>query len=436
MTGTSTASTSPGASAFLLYGSNKVLTRYPELYRALADRGLTPLVITEPDERDGQLPGLVDDPSHPLSAIGDVKYHERDDLDGILKTVARWSAVYSIVGGFSIGEYFVEPSTIVNDYLGLRSPGLRAGRVCRNKHLQRLYLRDFSPRSWMIAPDDRDDDARIPDLRSGVVKPVGRNSSSGVVRFTSSSELRRQLLTYPSDEVLLIEEYVSGNEVSVEALVQNGRVIFSGITQKFVGAGFVEVGHEFPADLTTAQSEALLEANEQILARLDFRDGISHAEFKVTPSGDIYLMEIAARFPGDSIVGLYNLATGKPLADTIVDIALGRSAAHPAPTRFAKQIFVTPQPGILTDVVTHGELDTRVTWYAETWMWPELLETWAQAPAELRVIMCDKSVGDSVGTLESSFDRALTFVVDASSRVELHDLAATVEASIDIRTVN
>ncbi|MEK8227357.1 ATP-grasp domain-containing protein [Oerskovia sp. M15] len=146
-------------------------------------------------------------------------------------------------------------------------------------------------------PGDRNDDTRIPDLRSGVVKPVGRNSSSGVVRFTSSSELRRQLLTYPSDEVLLVEEYVGGNEVSVEALVQDGRVIFSGITQKFVGTGFVEVGHEFPADLTVEQSDALLEANKQVLARLDFRDGISHAEFKVTPSGEVYLMEIAARFP-------------------------------------------------------------------------------------------------------------------------------------------
>ncbi|MEK8227356.1 hypothetical protein NKG05_16560 [Oerskovia sp. M15] len=50
--------------------------------------------------------------------------------------------------------------------------------------------------------------------------------------------------------------------------------------------------------------------------------------------------------------------------------------------------------------------------------------------------MCDKSVGDTVGPLESSFDRALTFVVDAPSRSELHDFATTVEASIDIRTVN
>lgn len=421
--------------AFLLYGSNKVLTRYPELYRALSDRGLVPLVVTGPEERDGRLPALVDDPSHPLSAIAEVAYHERHDLDGILDSVARWSASYAIAGGMSIGEYYVEPSTVVNDYLGLRSPGLRAGRVCRNKHLQRLYLRDFSPRSWMIPVGARDAATEVPDLENGVVKPVGRNSSSGVLRFTGTAELRRHLQTYPEDEVLLVEEYVSGNEVSVEALVQDGRVIFTGITQKFVGDGFVEVGHEVPADLPDAHSAALVEANTRVLARLDFRDGISHAEYKVTDSGDVHLMEIAARFPGDGIVSLYNLATGKALAGTIVDIALGRAAAHPEPARFAKQVFVTPAPGTLADVVAGDGLGTEVTWYAEAFMWPEMIESRPEAPASLRVIMCDKSVGDTVGDLESSFDRALTFVVDASSRAELGDLASSVEAAIDIRTV-
>ena len=434
MSDTGSVSAAGSVPAFLLYGSNKVLTRYPELYRTLKDRGLTPLVVTESGERDGRLPRLVEDPSHLLSAIGDVGYHERDDLDGILNTVAHWGEQYSIVGGFSIGEYFVEPSIVVNDYLGLASPGLRAGRVCRNKHLQRLYLADFAPRSWMIAPAGRTDRSVLPELEAGVVKPVGRNSSSGVYRFTDQEDLEQQLATYPDDEVLLVEEFVDGNEVSVEALVQHGEVIFSGITQKYVGDSFVEVGHEFPAELPEAHVRALVEANERVLARLDFRDGISHAEFKVTPGGEVRLMEIAARFPGDGIVGLYNLATGKPLTTAIVDIALGHSAAHPAPSRYAKQVFVVPEPGILSDVVTQDELTTDVSWYDQAWMWPELIETSADAPAALRVIMCDKSVGDPIGGLESSADRVLTFIVDAPTRGELHELATTVEAAIDVRT--
>ncbi|MGL5867436.1 MAG: ATP-grasp domain-containing protein [Dermatophilaceae bacterium] len=421
--------------AFLLYGSNKVLTRYPELYRTLKDRGLTPLVLTEPDEREGRLPQLMNDPSHLLSSIGEVGFHERDDLDGILHTVAQWTDRYSIAGGFSIGEYFVEASVVVNDYLGVPTPGLRAGRVCRNKHLQRVYLADFSPRSWMVTPKRRADDSALPDLADGVIKPVGRNSSSGVYRFTGRTDMRRHLCSYPDHEVLLVEEFVEGNEVSVEALVQHGKVIFSGITQKFVGDGFVEVGHEFPADLSPAHTRALLDANERILARLDFRDGISHAEFKITNEGEVRLMEIAARFPGDSIVGLYNLATGAALTTAIVDIALGYPAAHPEPVRHAKQVFVVPEPGTLTDVVAGGDLGTEVRWYDEAWMWPELLETSADAPPELRVIMCDKAVGDAVGEMENSFDRVLTFVVDAPTRRELREFATTVEAAIDVRTV-
>ncbi|MFC4033327.1 ATP-grasp domain-containing protein [Streptomyces polygonati] len=421
--------------AFLLYGSNKVLTRYPELYQALRERGLKPLVITEPVERAGRLPEFIGDTSHPLSDIAAVGYHERGDLDGILDTVASWRAEYSIVGGFSIGEYFVGPSIVVNDYLGFPSPGLRAGQVCRNKHLQRLYLEEFSPNSRMIAPDQREDFLASREVQSGIVKPVGRNSSSGVYPFSSVEELREQIQTYQEDEILLIEQHVSGNEVSVESLVQGGEVIFTGVTQKFVGEGFVEIGHEFPADLPEAQTRALVETNKEILHRLAFQDGISHAEYKIDPSGKVYLIEIAARFPGDSIMGLYNLATGESLATAIVDIALGRTVTYPTPARFAKQVFVVPPPGILSEVSTTGDLGTEVSWSDKTWMWPLLIEADADTPATLRVIMCDKSVGDTVTSLESSADRVLSFVVDAPTRHDLLDIAKSVEASVVVKTV-
>ena len=421
--------------AFLLYGSNKVLTRYPELYQALRDRGLKPLVITEPQERHGELPELIRNPAHPLSDIVAVGYHDRTDFEGILGTGSAWRGEYTIVGGFSIGEYFVEPSIIVNDYLGLPSPGLRAGRVCRNKHLQRLYLEEFSPRWRRVAPTQREEAITSAALSSGIVKPVGRNSSSGVYRFSTVEDLSEQIQTYPADETLLIEQHISGNEVSVEALVQGGKVIFSGVTQKYVGGGFVEVGHEFPADLPEWQTRALVDTNERILTRLGFENGISHAEYKIDPGGNVYLIEIAARFPGDSIVSLYNLATGASVAAAIVDIALGNRVTYPSPARFAKQVYVVPPPGTLAEVSTVGDLGTEVSWVAKTWMWPELAEARADAPPALRVIMCDKSVGDTIGPLESSFDRVLTFVVDAPTRHELHALAEKVEASILVKTV-
>jgi hypothetical protein len=117
-----------------------------------------------------------------------------------------------------------------------------------------------------------------------------------------------------------------------------------------------------------------------------------------------------------------------------VDIALGRPVSYPSPVRFAKQVYVVPEPGILTEVSTVEDLGTEVGWVAQTWMWPELAEARADAPPTLRVIMCDTSVGDTIGPLESSFDRVVTFVVDAPSRHELHDLAEKVEASIVVTT--
>ena len=82
------------------------------------------------------------------------------------------------------------------------------------------------------------------------------------------------------------------------------------------------MGHTAPDPrLTPAQVTAVLDANAEILARLDFVDGAAHAEFRIGPGGAVTLMEIAARPAGDGIYPLYHLATGTPLEDADRDPA-------------------------------------------------------------------------------------------------------------------
>ena len=81
------------------------------------------------------------------------------------------------------------------------------------------------------------------------------------------------------------------------------------------------------AGLGDRDRSALVSASRAVLAALEFRDGISHAEFRLRSGERPVLMEIAARVPGDGITVLLS-RHGTPLEPVLLDIALGRPVAY------------------------------------------------------------------------------------------------------------
>ena len=91
-------------------------------------------------------------------------------------------------------------------------------------------------------------------------------------------------------------------------------------------------------------------ANDAMLDRLGVANGITHAEWRIDERGEARLIEVAARTPGDGIMVLYRLAVGRPMEPEIMRIALGEPADYPAARRYARQVYLGHQPGILGDV--------------------------------------------------------------------------------------
>ncbi|GAA3053151.1 hypothetical protein GCM10020000_38590 [Streptomyces olivoverticillatus] len=104
-----------------------------------------------------------------------------------------------------------------------------------------------------------------------------------MVTVASADELRAHLAGYPGHETLLVEEKVAGQEYSVESLVQSGKVVFASVTRKETteshAQSFVELAHSVPGTCDGAE-ETLLEANQRMLERLAFADGIAHSEWR------------------------------------------------------------------------------------------------------------------------------------------------------------
>jgi len=430
--------------AFILTGFLPVICRDSIYIDDLRRRDLKVLVLTPAVSRSyAEAHG---DPAHPASAIDEIAFvdgsvgSEGSFLPGVIEHAERWRKRYDVVGIYAVGETLVEPTGLVADYFGLPFPGLRAARACRNKYLQRWYLPDLSPASALIPPGARDSvdqgSVRFP----AVVKPATRHSSEGVQMVHDRAELAAQLDDYPVQETILVEQMITGQEYSVESLTQDGKTLFSSVTRKETTGPksqadspyFVEMAHTVPAARDDAW-DAVQRANVAMLDRLGVENGITHAEWRLDEQGEARLMEVAARTPGDGIMVLYRLATGRPMEPEILRIALGEAADYPAARRYARQVYVGHRPGTLVDVkVDWPGVEPR--WVNDGNPWPDIPALPADHPPALRAVLVYEARGAELGPIRSSDDRAVTFFIDAPTLAELDEIEERARRAVTIHT--
>jgi ATP-grasp domain len=425
--------------AFILFGgySGSAATRSLPFLTELRARGLGVLIVDQPVA--GADPGPVTEALHRY--VEDLCLTPASDQTRsvLMQRVQGWARAYRLRGVLCIQEVWVEAAALVADYLGFPSPGLRAGRICRNKHLQRLYLEDWSPAVTSLPPEERRVASRSFATFPAVLKPTGRSCSAGVQLVLDREHLRRAFLAYPPHEELLLEARIVGREYSVETLVQSGRVVFENVTEKVTNeAGsnfFVEMGHTVPAtNLDADESAHLLAANRAILHRLGFADGMAHAEYRVSDGGEVYLMEVAARPPGDCLLSLYHLAAGQPLEPVLISLALGEQVAYARPVRYARQVFLDHEPDLLRDVVVDDAGGVAPVWFYETGERRLARPDVADGPPALREILILKRRGELLSSITSSYDRAVTFLIDARTPAELNELESRARQQISVLT--
>ncbi|MGH3157022.1 MAG: ATP-grasp domain-containing protein, partial [Streptosporangiaceae bacterium] len=183
--------------------------------------------------------------------------------------------------------------------LGLPGGDLDAAMRCRDKHLTREALAAAGvpqARSVLVATLDEALAAARQIGYPVVLKPRAMAASLGAVLAAEPGELTAQFAfahdtTIPGawryDAGVLVEEYLTGPEISVDSAVHAGRVFPMFVAHKEVGYPpyFEEVGHVVDARDRLLADPALLEVLQATHAGLGFTDGMTHAEFKLTPDG-------------------------------------------------------------------------------------------------------------------------------------------------------
>lgn len=276
------------------------------------------------------------------------------DVTLLLAAARDVAAHRAVVGVLCYDEALILPAAHVAEALGLPGPGVGAIQRCRDKSATRQTLADAGipqPTSTAVSTLRQ---ARAAAEATGfpvVLKPRGLGASQGVIRVDHPRELddawhAASSASYPGvptyDRGVLVEEYLDGPEVSVDAVVRDGAVLPLTVARKRLGPPpfFEEVGHTVSADDPLLTDPAFGELLVRVHAALGVRSAVTHTEVRLTIRGP-RVVEVNGRLGGDMIPYLGWLARGIDHGRVAVDAALGApvtavaTRAQAAGVRFA-----------------------------------------------------------------------------------------------------
>lgn len=250
-----------------------------------------------------------------------------------------------------------------------------------------------------------------------IVKPRDNSGSRGVKLCRTQEELQScidEALEYSHLDSVLVEEFIEGQEYSIESLHYNGRTEVIQFTEKKT-TEFpynVELGHKQPANLTDVQKDAIRDIITKIAAALLFENCPSHTELKINERG-IFVIETSPRLGGDYITStLVPLSTGINIEDQLLNIAM----CEPVDTKMGR---VEKASGVCFFSLPEGSVKSIDEKINEVSQWDGIVDF------NLKL-----NVGDKVNKITSSLNRYGQFIVKAENREEIDSLIGKYEQEI------
>ncbi|WP_339451496.1 ATP-grasp domain-containing protein [Pseudomonas sp. EA_5y_Pfl2_R50] len=254
-----------------------------------------------------------------------------------VKTIA--DHVSAVIPGF---EYVVGSVSEASATLGLPHLGAHAALQTRNKYACRQTLASHAVRVPRFYSINAVEDAEQAALHVGfpaVLKPINGCGSLFVKKVHDRSQLQRELALLAGDGLvdmglrvgteLLLEEYVQGNEYSIEGYIGPDGPNIVAVTEKILGAEpyFVEMGHVVDALLSPQQRQDVERYIHAVVKAIDMNIGVFHAELRLSNAGPV-LMEIAARLGGDKIHRLVEITHEVSLPEVMIRCYQERPPVH------------------------------------------------------------------------------------------------------------
>ena len=344
--------------------------------------------------------------------------------------VLRQAQIYNpdvIITSTSDGP--VRTAAYVNEKLGKQPDLAYEDSLCATiKSYMRNRLREYGvpiPRYFVVNSETEFMEAVQSMNGNMIIKPadnagsrgvvlIKKDSVSGVMEPENVSEVYAYSKSNSRNGIIMVEEFMEGEEVSVEAMTVNGETTIVTITDKMTTPPpyFVELGHVEPSRHPMELREKIEEITKQAVSAIRLQNGPSHTEIKLTKDGP-KIVELAARLGGDFITSrLVPLSTGVDMVGNSVVLATGGEVDLERKWDKGAAIrFIPGEKGTITNIFIPKE---------------------AQESAGVEEIVLYKKIGDVVDGTKSSNDRLGHVIATGSTAQEAFERATEVLNKIKV----
>jgi len=167
-----------------------------------------------------------------------------------------------------------------------------------------------------------------------MIKPTAMAGAQGVKFLKNQEELEdyyRKKQNFSGQDFLL-EEFVSGSQLSTESVILNGEVAATNIalrhydTTEDLWPFQIEDGHSMPWDVPADLSIKLESIIDKCRAALGIKTGVLKGDIVVAESGEVIVLEMAVRTSGGRFCDLVApVSTGVNILYPLLQYALGQS---------------------------------------------------------------------------------------------------------------
>lgn len=260
----------------------------------------------------------------------------------------------------------VRLASVIAQALGLSSNAPDSAELTRRKDLarQRLQSKNIVTPAFRVVDVTQSIPSQIIDLAYPVVvKPLSMSGSKGVIRVNNDQELLDAVdrvktivahISTPFErEHVLLEEYISGNEVAFEGLLHKGKLRQLTIFDKpdpMEGPYFEETYYVTPTRLPEMEQLLVHHRVEEACEAYGLREGPIHAELRLRDN-EAYIIEIASRTIGGDCADMLKFGLNIGLEELVLLQSLGKPLDIPTMENSVGVLMIPiPSQGILRRV--------------------------------------------------------------------------------------
>jgi len=203
-----------------------------------------------------------------------------------------------------------------------------AKNVSSKEYMKRIFVENDIPTAKYIISKKITTDDIVGLKWPLIVKPVDCYSSKGVKKVANEKELFAAFgdaVNYSRTNTAVIEEYVSGEELSVDYYIEEGqaKMLCCRVLDKIPeGNGFIICRGKYPAPLSEKISDEIIDVGQKIADAFGLKNTPMLVQMKIDEN-DIKVIEFCSRTGGGIKYRLMPHVSGFDVVKAVLDLTLG-----------------------------------------------------------------------------------------------------------------